>query len=289
VSEDLLSQQARHVLDLTESIARRLRHNFIDTEHLLLGIMAEAGSLASQVLFEVGLDLATVENYILQNFQGYPSANEDQRILRTNDIELVLILAHEEASWLGQELINTEHMLLGLTRWQEREGGAITMLKSLGVAPGRVRRTMRQMLQAARLEVGLADLQRMANISEIAHRVLNGAIEEAARAGHLTVGVEHLLLALCRDRRNVAGRVLRQNGATVDSIEALVAQLAFPSLLVPVFNAAVAQASYLGDHYLGTDHLLLAITQDGAGMEVLRYMGLDPIQVQARLREHLQN
>ena len=122
----------------------------------LLGIMAEAGSLASQVLFEVGLDLVTVENYIYQHFQGYPSANEDQRILRTNDVELVLILAQEEASWLGQEVVNTEHMLLGLTRWQEREGGAVTMLKSLGVAPGRVRRTMRQMLQAARLAFGLA-------------------------------------------------------------------------------------------------------------------------------------
>lgn len=289
MSEDLLSPQARHVLDLTESIARRLRHNFIDTEHLLLGIMAEAGSLASQVLFEVGLDLVTVENYIYQHFQGYPSANEDQRILRTNEVELVLILAQEEASWLGQELVNTEHMLLGLTRWQEREGGAVTMLKTLGVAPGRVRRTIRQMLQAARLEVGLEDLQRMANISELAHRVLNGAIEEAARAGHLTVGVEHLLLTLCRERRNVAGRVLRQNGATVDSIEDLVAQLAFPSSLVPIFNTAVAQASTLGDHYLGTDHLLLAITQDSAGIEILRYLGLDPAQVQGRLREHLQN
>ena len=95
------------------------------------------------------------------------------------------------------------------------------------------------------------------------------------------------LLALCRERRNVAGRVLRDNGATVGSIEGLVAQLAFPSSLVPVFDAAVAAASYLDDHYLGTDHLLLAITQDSAGMEVLRYMGLDPNLVQGRLHELL--
>ena len=168
-------------------------------------------------------------------------------------------------------------------RWQA--GGAVGVLKALGVPPGHVRRSVRQMLRAVQLEVGLEDARRMTSFSELAHRVLNGAIDETVQAGHVTVGVEHLLLVLCRDRRNVAGRVLREMGVDTAPIERLVAQLAFPASLAPVFEAAVAEARRLGDHYIGTDHLLLAVTQDVAGVEVLRYLGPDPAQVRRRLRE----
>jgi ATP-dependent Clp protease ATP-binding subunit ClpC len=135
------------------------------------------------------------------------------------------------------------------------------------------------------LQVNLEDAWRMTGFSEIANRVLNGAVEEAACSGHATVGVEHLLLVLCRDRRNVAGRVLRGMGVDPAPVEDLVARLAFPAPLAPVFDAAVTEASRLGDHYTGTDHLLWAITQDAAVMETLRYLGLDPAQVQGHLRQ----
>jgi ATP-dependent Clp protease ATP-binding subunit ClpA len=281
VSENRFNEQVQSALGEAEAIARRLRHGFIDTEHLLLSLMAGQDSLAGQVLFDMGLDPAQVEDYIRQLYQDYPPADGDQPLLHASAIDRALFLAAEEASWLGHDAIGTEHVILGLMRWQE--GGAVEMLRAMGIAPGRVRRRMRQMQHAAHLEVGIDSFRRMTSFSELAHRILNGAIEEAARAGHGTVGVEHLLLVLCRDRRNVAGRVLRELGVDVGVVESLVAQLTFPASLAPVFEVAVAEAAWLGDHYLGTDHLLLAICQDPAGGRLLHYLGSDAKAVQARL------
>lgn len=283
MSQDFLNERVRHALDEAVAVATRLRHSFIDTEHLVLGLMADPDDLAGRVLLDMGLDPAKVEHYIRVLYHDFPQADGQQPVLYANGIERVLSLAEEEASWLGHDTIGPEHVLLGMLRWQG--GGAGEMLRSLGVPPGRIRRRMRQMQHAEHLEVGLEAIRRMANFSELAHRVLNGAIQEAARAGHGTVGVEHLLLVLCRDRRNVAGRVLREMGVSPDLIEDLVAQLAFPSSLAPIFEAAVAEAARLGDHYIGTDHLLLVMTQTPEGARILNLLGPDARAVQERLRE----
>jgi ATP-dependent Clp protease ATP-binding subunit ClpA len=235
------------------------------------------------VLFNMGLDPLSAGDYIRHRYQDLPPAGEDQPIRYTDGIHRVLLLAQEEAAWIGHDYVGAEHLLLGLMRWQN--GGAVNMLWALGISPVRVRRNVRQMLQAVHLEVGLEEARRMTNFSELALRVLNGAIEQAAQAGHATVGMEHLLLVLCQDSRNVAGRVLREMGVSVPVVQGLVHRVAYPSHLGPVIEAAGVEASRLGDHYVGTEHLLLAVTRDSAGVEVLRHLGADSGQVQRRLRE----
>ena len=135
------------------------------------------------------------------------------KLPQTPQAKNVITYAIEEARKLNHNYVGTEHLLLGLMRWQN--GGAVNMLWALGISPVKVRRNVRQMLQAVHLEVGLEEARRMTNFSELALRVLNGAIEQAAQAGHATVGMEHLLLVLCQDSRNVGGRVLREMGVSV--------------------------------------------------------------------------
>lgn len=281
VSEDRLTPQVRRALGEAAMAARRLGHSFIDTEHLVLGLLAEERGLGSQVLLDMGLEPETVEDYVRQFFANYPSPNDNQELVYTGGIDQALALASEEATWTGHLDVGTEHLLLGLMRW--KESGAAEMLAYLGIPPGRVRRRVRQMQHAAQLEVGLEDARRMTSFSELAHRVLNGAIAEAARAGHASVGLEHVLLVLCKDRRNVAGRVLRELGVTVDTLQDYVSQLALPSALGPVFEAAEEEANRLGDHYIGTDHLLLAMTQQLEGTQTLHYLGQEPEEVYDRV------
>lgn len=283
MAHERLNEQARQALAWAEEVARNLDNDFIDTEHLVLGLMAVESSLASQVLFNIGLDPWGAGDYIRQRYIDSSPPGDGQPIRYADGIEQALMLAQEEAASLGHAVIGAEHLLLGLMRWPN--SGAVHMLTELGISPLKVRRNVRRMLQAVHLEVGLEDARRMTNLSELGLRVLNGAYEVAAQAGHATVGIEHLLLVLCRDRRNVAGRVLREVGVSVELVQSLVEQIVSPAHLGPLMAAAVAEASRLGDHYVGTDHLLLAITRDSTGMDILRQLGADAGQVRHNLRE----
>lgn len=287
VSEHHLTQQTAGALSRAEESARRLQHGIVDTQHVLLGILQEETSLASRVLSGMGLDAATVERHVQQRFREYVPPEDGHTLHYSDDVELALQLAEREAQWMGHESVGTEHLLIGLLRGQE--GGAVRLLSELGVTPGHVWRNVRQLLQAAQLELGFESARHMTSLSELGRRLLNGAISEAATAGHASVGVEHLLLAFCRDQRNVAGRVLREMGMDSEYLGWLVTRLTFPKPLAPVFDAAVMEARRLGDHYVGTDHLMLALTRDGSGMGVLRFVGLDPGAVRSHLTALMSN
>lgn len=281
VKANRLSQHALRAFNHAEHIARRLRHSFVDSEHLLLGIMAEEGCVASQVLTDMGLDMASVEEFVSKLHVEVPNVENSDHIPHSAGIELALSLAAEEAIWMGHHYIGTEHLLLGLVRWHE--GGAVTVLKALGTTPDNVRRSVRRMMQAGHAEVHLEDVRNMSGFSEIARRVLNGATAEAAQAGHATVGIEHMLLVLCLDRRNVPGKVLRDMNVRLEALQELIIQLTIPSSLAPIFDAATSEASKLGNHYIGTDHFMLAICEHPSGKQILYYLNIDPEAVRRAL------
>lgn len=137
---DKFTERARTVLTLAEEEARRLRHNYIGTEHLLLGLVREGGGLAAQVLTKMDVDLAMirgkVEAIIGRGKHGkqVPSGP----IGLTPRAKKVIELAVDEARRLNHHYIGTEHLLLGLIR--EGEGIGAGVLEELGVGLQRVRR-----------------------------------------------------------------------------------------------------------------------------------------------------
>jgi ATP-dependent Clp protease ATP-binding subunit ClpC len=138
------TQRARRVLSLAQEEAERLQHNYIGTEHLLLGLMREEGGVAGRVLRELGLEQRRVEELVERMTRASTRVIGSQLDLSPGT-KRVLELAVDEARRMGHHYIGTEHLLLGLVR--QSEGVAIEVLKRLGVSPEEVRRQTRRVLQ----------------------------------------------------------------------------------------------------------------------------------------------
>jgi len=137
------TQRARRVLSLAHEEAERLHHNYIGTEHLLLGLVREEAGVAGRVLRELALDPARVKEMV-ERLTGV-GRHTGGRIELAPATEQVLQLAIEEARQLGNHYIGTEHLLLGLVR--QNEGVGVDVLRRLGITPEQVRRQTRRVLQ----------------------------------------------------------------------------------------------------------------------------------------------
>ncbi|HEX9797260.1 MAG TPA: ATP-dependent Clp protease ATP-binding subunit [Anaerolineales bacterium] len=137
------TQRARRVLSLAHEEAERMHHNYIGTEHLLLGLIREEGGVAGRVLRELGLDPARVKEMV-ERLSGI-GRHAGGRIELAPGTEQVLQLAIEEARRMGHHYIGTEHLLLGMVR--QDEGVGLDVLRRLGVTPEQIRRQTRRILQ----------------------------------------------------------------------------------------------------------------------------------------------
>ncbi len=142
---DRFSKRARKVLTMAQEEAQRLNHNYIGTEHLLLGLVKEEQGVAVKVLRELGVESAQVIRAIEKAVGrgDRPPYGKPTLAPRT---KRVIELSVEEARLMGHQYIGTEHLLLGLVR--EGEGIAVNVLRSLGVSLDKVRTaTARSLLE----------------------------------------------------------------------------------------------------------------------------------------------
>ncbi len=135
---DRFSKRARKVLTMAQEEAQRLNHNYIGTEHLLLGLVKEDQGVAVKVLRELGVEpmqvIKAIERAVGKGDR--PPYGKPTLAPRT---KRVIELSVEEARLMGHQYIGTEHLLLGLVR--EGEGIAVNVLRSLGVSLEKVRTT----------------------------------------------------------------------------------------------------------------------------------------------------
>lgn len=144
---DKFTKRARRVLTFAQEEAQRLNHNYIGTEHILLGLIREEEGLAAKVLRELGLDQNRVRQ-VIEEIVGRGQAAPGTRLSLTPRTKRVIELAVDEARRMGMHYIGTEHLLLGLIR--EGDGIAVNVLKSLGVSPDKVRSNLaREVMNAA--------------------------------------------------------------------------------------------------------------------------------------------
>jgi ATP-dependent Clp protease ATP-binding subunit ClpC len=144
---DKFTERARKVLSLAQEEAQRLRHNYIGTEHLLLGLVREGEGVAAKVLSNLGVDLKEARNTV-EAIIGRGNRVVLGEIGLTPRAKKVIELAVDEARRLNHHYIGTEHLLLGLVR--EGEGIAAGTLESLGVDLKKVRaETMRVLGRSA--------------------------------------------------------------------------------------------------------------------------------------------
>src|SRR5580692_6043234 len=123
--------RAQQVLALARKEADRFNHNFVGTEHLLLGLIKLGQGVAVNVLQKLGLDLETVRMAVEKQVGTGPDQKMIGNIPYTPRVKKVLALAAKEAKALNHTYVGTEHILLGLLR--EGDGVAARVLKNLDV------------------------------------------------------------------------------------------------------------------------------------------------------------
>src|SRR5207249_10277811 len=137
------TDRARRVLVLAQEEARLLNHNFIGTEHILLGLIHEGEGVAAKALESLGISLEAVREKVEETIGPAGSSTTGSPPF-TPRAKKVLELSLREALQLGHNYIGTEHMLLGLV--SEGEGVAATVLVHLGADLSRVRQQVIQLL-----------------------------------------------------------------------------------------------------------------------------------------------
>src|SRR5260221_7387449 len=141
---DKFTERARRVLNMAEEEAQRFNHNYIGTEHLLLGLVRESGGVAAKVLNNLGVELDKVRSAV-----EFIIGRGDRIVLGeiglTPRAKKVIELAADESRLLNHSYIGTEHLLLGLVR--EGEGIASGVLQSMGVELEQVRKETIKLLK----------------------------------------------------------------------------------------------------------------------------------------------
>ena len=183
------SERARRVLSLAQEEAQRFNHNYIGTEHILLGIVRETDGVASKVLVNLGVELNKVRSAVEFIIGRNDAPISKEGIGLTPRAKKVIELAVDEARRSNHNYIGTEHLLIGLMR--EGDGVAAGVLENLGVNLDKVRaeagRLMTQTVQQSQAGGGARTGTRTPTLDQ-----LGIDLTQAARDGKLdpTVGRE---------------------------------------------------------------------------------------------------
>src|SRR5512137_1218620 len=200
---DKFTDRARKVLTLAQDEAQRFNHNYIGTEHLLLGLVREGEGVAARVLENMNVELPKVRTAV-EFIIGRGDRPVVGEVGLTPRAKRVIELAIDEARRLGHNYIGTEHLLLGLVR--EGEGIAAGVLESLGVNLDKVRHEVIRVLSQSSAAGPAQETKRTSKTPTVDQLGIN--LTEAARAGKLdpVIGrekeIERVIQILSRRTKN---------------------------------------------------------------------------------------
>jgi ATP-dependent Clp protease ATP-binding subunit ClpC len=209
------TDRARATVVHAQEEARLLRHNYIGTEHILLGLLREGEGAAARSLQALGVSLDRVRREV-EEIIGEGDRAPGGHIPFTPRAKKVLELALREALQLSHNYIGTEHILLGLVR--EGEGVAAQVLVRLGASLDRVRQQVVQTLRQTPTEPA-PDLATARRHTPAAALIIAAAEQ---LAGGSPVGSHHLLEALIRSEGSAAARVFAALGVEADTLAATI-------------------------------------------------------------------
>jgi ATP-dependent Clp protease ATP-binding subunit ClpC len=187
------SESARRVIVLAHDEARILRHSYIGTEHILLGLLREEEGLGARVLLSLDVSLEAVRARVVRTMGTGEEAAEGQ-IPFTPRAVRALEGAHRTALGFGDDPIETEHLLLGLLKSQ---GVGTKVLEDIGVTADAVHERMVAMIHQSGSLTSPADMGPPR--SRAVRLLLDQAAREAAREGASEVELRHVRRALERE------------------------------------------------------------------------------------------
>lgn len=249
------TERARHVLSLAQEEAQRLNHNYLGSEHLLVGLVGEGEGVAGQVLASQSVTYpaasAALETYAPR--QNHIVLGE---IDLNEEAKLVLLDASMAATQFNHQHIGTEHLLIGLVA---RENVAVRLLQSLGVAP----ETLRSFTVTKKQSVPLT---------------ASPDQEDAETSDQMRATAQHLReQAACLELK--ADRIAGITPLAMASGRSLASTLRNSALLSPGISVILAfateEARRFQHQYIGTEHLLLGVVRQKDGLTATILAGLE--------------
>ena len=214
------TDRARRVVVLAQDEARMLNHNYIGTEHILLGLLHEGEGVAAKALESLGISLDTVRQQV-EEIIGQGQQAPSGHIPFTPRAKKVLELSLRESLQLGHNYIGTEHVLLGLIR--EGDGVAAQVLVRLGADRNRVRQQVIQLLHGhqGKEPVSARSAERQlrllpavqARLEEVEHRL--AAIEQRVGTGPDTSDLDDQIDRVRLERQGAAGAEKYEQAASL--------------------------------------------------------------------------
>ena len=264
---DRFNDRAKRVIALAQNEAIRMNHNYIGTEHLLLGLVCDGEGVGGRVLDSLGVSLSKCRASVEAIVGRGPSTTSPSEITLAPETKQVISSAIEESRTLGHSHVGSEHLLLGIVR--QGESTAAKVLSSLGVELEKVRHETIAALGRKASGAGPFD-----RFDHQAKRVLALAQDEAVRFNHNYIGPEHLLLGLAREGEGIAARALEALGVTLSKLRSIVekgigrgdspippSEITLSPHTKRIFEYAIEEASKLGRNDVGTEHLLLGLVR----------------------------
>jgi hypothetical protein len=220
--------RAKKVIEYSIEEARNLNHNYVGTEHLLLGSLREQEGVAAQVLMNLGLRLEDVRKAVL-NLLANPPAPKPEAMAPvpagppvppgpvpdcrfTQRTRTVMESAKREAEHFHREMIATEHILCGVLLADE--GIAVRLLQDSGVDLAKLRTAIEKNIAPGPYGVPVRGMP----LTDRARQVMSFAAEEADRLGEVGISPEHLVLGILCDREGAAAKILAELGVHADNL-----------------------------------------------------------------------
>jgi ATP-dependent Clp protease ATP-binding subunit ClpA len=225
---DRFTDRARKVMSFARQEAERFNHDYIGTEHILLGLVKEGSGVAAEVLKILGVNLEKVRAEVEKLVKPAPAVVTVDQLPFTPSGKKVLEFAIDETHALHNNYLGTEHLLLGLLH--EREGIAAQVLAGLGLKLDDVRNALVAYLgehprpSGHDASSGEGVEQRTRALAMVIHadpallRIVASAKEAAYARKRDTPAAEDLLMALLQDDKGFAAQVLVHFGLKVEDV-----------------------------------------------------------------------
>jgi len=195
---DRFTDRARKVMGYSRQAAERLSHDYIGTEHMLLGLVSEGSGVAANVLANLDVDLDKVRAEVEKIVERGPDKHHHGQFAFIDEAKRSLDHALAEARDLGHKYVGTEHILLGLLRVEDSV--AAKVLVSLGLDLEAVRQEVMELLGATKApsDPGVGLFATEPTLAPRVIRALHYAVEEARGTGARFTDVTHLRAGLNR-------------------------------------------------------------------------------------------
>jgi len=260
------TDRARKVMALANQEAQRFNHEYIGTEHILLGLIKEGGGVGATVLRNFNLDIRKIHLEVEKYVQSGPKMVTTDRLPESPRAKKAIEYAFEEAKALNHNYVGTEHLMLGLLH--ENEGSiALVILKNLGIKLDEVRSEILKLLTKG---CDPNEVRPTTLYSNRASKVIESARREAKRDKKKFIDSRHILLGIISEG-DVGTLVLRNLKVDLDVLHLEVRRLIIEGpdkypvqedVAEKIVKLAIEEIRSLERGQIETEHLLLALLRE---------------------------